>query len=370
MALEAEVAEHRARLITYQGSAECTPAGKRYNLWQVPTAIRIWEVAGQVVRPIVEATLAQGQEADLEHWIAARPQIIEDGLLILDRQREIPGVGILDLLGIDQHGTLVIIELKRDRTSSEAVAQALNYASWLDSATEGEIVQNADRFERAFRDCFQNEPPEISGKNHRILLVAARLDASAERIITYLSRRYDVDINAVFFQYARLSDGKEIIARTMLVAEGARANHPTRSSHPTADELMYMANKQGVAPLVQVCRSIAPPLEELTNNVYGGCFRYHGTNLAGQSRFLFGINIPGKYNPPQSELDVWVPVRSLVEVAGRPEDEVRAMLRKHPVLDMQIGECWLRLTNTEQAEAFTKQILSLIKPVSASTASA
>jgi hypothetical protein len=336
----------------------------------MPTSLKIWEVAGEVVQPIIQATLSQGQEADLERWIASMPQIIDDGLLILDRQPEIPGVGKVDLLGIDQHGTLVIIQLKRDRTFGEAVAHALDYASWLDSAPEGEIVQNRDKFEKAFRDCFQDEPPEISGKNHRILLVAARLDSSAERIISYLSRHYDVDMNAVFFHYASLSDGKEIIMRTMLVPEESRPKHPVQLRHPTPDELMFTAHKQGVAPLVQVCRSIAPPLEELTNNLYGGCFRYHGNSPSGQSRFLLGVSIPGKYNPPKSQLDVWVPVKSFMEVTGKPEDEVRAMLRKHPVLDMQIAECWIRLTNTEQAEAFIKQIMALIKPVLASTARA
>jgi len=45
----------------------------------------------------------------------------------------------------------------------------------------------------------------ISGENHRILLVAARLDASAERIINYLSMRHGIDINAASMKMAHWS---------------------------------------------------------------------------------------------------------------------------------------------------------------------
>jgi RecB family endonuclease NucS len=72
----------------------------------------------------------------LEEWICRNPELLGDRLLVIDRQRNISGVGQLDLLAIDEAGTLVVIELKRDRTPREAVAQVLDYASWLDSATE------------------------------------------------------------------------------------------------------------------------------------------------------------------------------------------------------------------------------------------
>ena len=55
-----------------------------------------------------------------------------------------------------------------------------------------------------------------------ILLVAARLDASAERIINYLAERSGLDINAVFINYAKLSDGKEIL---IPVCAGSRSNN-------------------------------------------------------------------------------------------------------------------------------------------------
>lgn len=77
------------------------------------------------------------------------------------------------------------------------------------------------------------------------MLVAPRLDASAERIINYLSQRYGVQINAVFFQYVRLSDEKE--ARAMLVAEESSPKPTGR--RPTVDDLIKIATDQGTVAL-------------------------------------------------------------------------------------------------------------------------
>jgi RecB family endonuclease NucS len=113
----------------------------------MPTAIKIWEVAGKELRSVPDSALGDNHvEAELESWIATNPEIIGDRILIIDRQRDIPGVGRLDLLGIDQDGALIIIELKRDRTPREAVAQAQDYASWLDSANSDEIIGYAEAY--------------------------------------------------------------------------------------------------------------------------------------------------------------------------------------------------------------------------------
>jgi hypothetical protein len=156
------------------------------------TTIKIWEIAGGDLKPAESESFAAAHvEAELETWISKNPELLGDRILIIDRQRDIPGVGRLDLLGIDAEGTLVIIELKRDRSSREAVAQALDYAAWLDSELPATIETFAGDFLHrpladAFAEAFQSDLPDLVCQNHRVLLVAARLDASAERIVNYL----------------------------------------------------------------------------------------------------------------------------------------------------------------------------------------
>jgi RecB family endonuclease NucS len=49
--------------------------------------------------------------------------------MLIGRQQDTGFGGRIDLLAIAPDGALVLIEIKRDRTPREVVAQALDYAS-------------------------------------------------------------------------------------------------------------------------------------------------------------------------------------------------------------------------------------------------
>ena len=196
------------------------------------TQIKVWEIAnGKIVSRDSAAFSDSHREDELEEWITQSPDILGEKLLIIPRQLIIPEVGRLDILGMDENGKLVIIELKRDLGPREAVAQGLDYASWLSSASKEEVLAHANQYLQtqlgdtgrdlplAFEETFGKSLPEWVCQNHKVILVAAGLDASAERIVNYLARK-SVDINAVFFNYAELSD-EQIIVRSVLVPESA-----------------------------------------------------------------------------------------------------------------------------------------------------
>ena len=108
-------------------------------------------------------------------------------------------------------------------------------------------------FADTFLETFQADLPDLACQNHRILIVAARLDASAERIINYLAERHGVQINAVFFKYSKLSDGKEILARSMLVADRVRPVAMTQKKNPSLDYLLGVAEEHKVGPITGIC---------------------------------------------------------------------------------------------------------------------
>lgn len=111
------------------------------------TEIKLWKVHHGALQQIQrEQFSAEHVEKDLEDWIAQTPDLLGEPLLIIDRQRNLSGVGILDLLGIDSNGNLVIIELKRDRTPREAVAQGLHYASWFNDTSEEQVLEFAHEY--------------------------------------------------------------------------------------------------------------------------------------------------------------------------------------------------------------------------------
>jgi RecB family endonuclease NucS len=52
--------------------------------------------------------------------------------MLIGRQESTGMGGRIDLLGVAPDGALVLIELKRDRTPREVVAQAIDYAVWVE----------------------------------------------------------------------------------------------------------------------------------------------------------------------------------------------------------------------------------------------
>jgi RecB family endonuclease NucS len=73
------------------------------------------------------------EEAILENWFESNPDgIVEEGrILIIGRQVATNFGGFIDLLGLNREGDVVVVELKRDRTPRETLAQALEYASFV-----------------------------------------------------------------------------------------------------------------------------------------------------------------------------------------------------------------------------------------------
>ena len=114
----------------------------------------------------------------------------------------------VDLLAIDASGTLYVIELKRDRTPREVVAQALDYGFWVRQLDDQAIADiyvrhnTGTSFAEAFQGFVAQSAPLSLNESHQLIIVASELDASTERIVTYASD-YDVPLNVVFFQYFR-----------------------------------------------------------------------------------------------------------------------------------------------------------------------
>ncbi|MHA2069190.1 MAG: endonuclease NucS domain-containing protein, partial [Candidatus Thorarchaeota archaeon] len=86
----------------------------------------------QKTLPTRGTTIPQPQpsEAVLEHFFAQNPQAIEDGLIFIDKQVTTE-VGRLDVLCEDSAGDLVVVELKKGRTSDKVVGQISRYIGWV-----------------------------------------------------------------------------------------------------------------------------------------------------------------------------------------------------------------------------------------------
>ena len=184
----------------------------------------VWRIDGKLT-PISPTKL--DQESRLENFIDSDITLVRDDLWIVGRQVPTAHGHFIDLLAMDAFGNLTVLELKRDRTPREVVAQALDYGSWVKTLIRtdvariyGEYVrkyrptQVEQAFEAAFEARFGGQLPEVVNEAHELLIVAAELDNSTERIIEYISA-FGVPVNAIFFRVFKDGD-REYLTRAWL----------------------------------------------------------------------------------------------------------------------------------------------------------
>lgn len=157
-----------------------------------------------------------------------------DRLLVIGRQVPTSWGKFIDLLALDPQGEVYVIELKRDRTPREVVAQALDYGSWvraldyqgLADIWAGHAAKSVEEFGEALKEHFGEDLDELNG-SHKLIIVASELDPSTERIVEYLAQ-FEVPVSVVFFRY--LKDGeREYLARSWLASPTEAETKGTRS---------------------------------------------------------------------------------------------------------------------------------------------
>ncbi len=193
----------------------------------MPVEMRMWRIDGDQPRPLTAAVLPA--EKDLHQFLAQDASLLGERLLVVGSEVLTPYGKRIDLLAIDADGNLHLLELKRDKTPREVVAQALDYGSWVSTLSRDHVIDIAtghldERFEVAFERVFDSPPPdELNGELH-LTIVAAELDGSSERIVTYL-RGFGVPVNAVFFSYLE-DEGRRYLARSWLVDDQVVSTAP------------------------------------------------------------------------------------------------------------------------------------------------
>ncbi|MFX4223495.1 MAG: hypothetical protein ACMVO3_22485 [Thalassobaculum sp.] len=173
---------------------------------------------GSLVR-VKRSSLAN--EAMLQGWVAKDPSIVGLDVLVIGREVTIENGGRIDILAIDREGDLSIIELKRDRTPREVIAQVLDYASWVAGLTTKDVHEIANKklngsLTDAFKERFETSLPETLNGNHNMIIVASEFDASSERIVKYLANVHGVAINTAFFTMFE-ENGQQMLATDWLM---------------------------------------------------------------------------------------------------------------------------------------------------------
>ena len=186
--------------------------------------VGVWRIDDETM-PIRLAGL--DLESRLQEIIANDISIVSPQLMVIGREVATPAGTRIDILAVDHNGDVVVIELKRERTPRDVVAQVLDYGSWIRKITSEQLQTIFDEYQRARADPsvsgginealkakFNNAPVELNAA-HRLVIVASQLDPATERIVTYLREDYRLDINVALVR-AFEDSGRQYLTTTWL----------------------------------------------------------------------------------------------------------------------------------------------------------
>ena len=180
---------------------------------------QLYKIAGTDLVRVGRSSLQN--EATLQTWIAGDPGIVGLDVLVIGREISTENGGRIDILALDRDGDLTVIEIKRDRTPRDVIAQILDYASWVSTLTTRQVHDLARAklrkpLEDVYRERFTQSLPENLNRNHHLIIVASEFDSSSERIVRYLADVHGVAINTAFFSIFEDS-GNKLLATEWLM---------------------------------------------------------------------------------------------------------------------------------------------------------
>ena len=189
--------------------------------------IKVWQIEnGNLIS--IETTMTESgrrEKEDLEQWIKSDPTVLGGDILIIGEQVQTKS-GPLDFLGIDRAGNILIIELKREHLPRVVLAQAVDYASDIANWDVIELNEECLKLHKQSLDTYiiENFDKVILedipiNQTQRIILVGTYIEESLQRMIEWLSSKFQVSINAILFKYIKTKSGDELLARTVIIPE-------------------------------------------------------------------------------------------------------------------------------------------------------
>ena len=159
--------------------------------------IKLWTIDGSQVKDLKAIGQAETEKL-LEDTLVSRPDLLLEDLTLVGRQTPTES-GPLDLLGVDDEGKLVVFELKRGTLSRDAVAQVIDYASYLDDMDLMDLadyisqrsgnhgIEKVEDFQSWYTDDLGFDDLD-SLKPIRTILVGLGVDSTTERMVKIFGR--------------------------------------------------------------------------------------------------------------------------------------------------------------------------------------
>ena len=172
----------------------------------------------------------RNREEMLESLLENNPKYIfgDETVLIIGRQVRTNLGSLIDLLGVDREGDLVVIELKRDRTPRDTIAQILEYASFVEDLSyeqlegifreyTGEENIVLTEYHRNYFELREDEAIAFN-KNQKLIIIAQEITPEIKQTSTFLLKK-GIDVFCLEFKYFENKAGEQIISSDFVVGK-------------------------------------------------------------------------------------------------------------------------------------------------------
>jgi hypothetical protein len=164
------------------------------------------------------ASIGWKERADLQRWVTEQPELVARDLLLVTsefdrweiRDQRVPDR--LDVLFLDESGSPLVAELKRDRAADTTELQALKYAAYCSQLTLDELIEEYARFhivdvDEARTRVLTHAPTLAEGELGpvRIRLVASEFGPAVTSVVLWL-RDHNIDIGCVQVTARKVSE--------------------------------------------------------------------------------------------------------------------------------------------------------------------
>lgn len=207
---------------------------------------------GNLISYSEESFQENHREHDLEEILEKNPEYFfnDQKILIIGRQVTTNLNTFIDLLGINSSGNTVIIELKRDRTPRETLAQLLEYASFvdvLDYEQLNDIFKNyyneETELEEYCKEYFSenNDEENISWNKNAILLIVGQSITKEIKQTSQFLRKKGIDVRCLEFKYFITKKREKIFTCDYVLGEEDIVKQKVQtSSLPKVDKQKFL----------------------------------------------------------------------------------------------------------------------------------
>ena len=197
------------------------------------------------------------EEIVLEDWLESNPDaILEKGeILVIGRQVRTDLDGYIDLLCLDRQGNVIVVELKRDTASREAIGQALEYLS----SVAGFDAQRLEKIFRCYRknsalvlaECHRShfglDRSVHLNKDQRIVIVGQKFTPGSTQTAAFLNRK-GLYVTCVEFTFYQESNNNRLMTHRVVVdkeTSGKTPAPPGPKRRITKDEFLAACDENG-----------------------------------------------------------------------------------------------------------------------------